>query len=342
MRKIVVSAPARVDLSGGATDWCGYHTLAMAINLRAYARIEKLDNPNLVIVTIGDLTEEYEEPKYGTPLDLFKAVIELSGLKGFKVSYKTNIPKHSSLGGSAPLTVSTLFGLKHLFKSDWSIYYIAELAQRAETLKLKTVNGYQDQYAAAFGGLLFLDFRGKSCQKEIYSRPIEKEPYAVVEDLSEFLPDFKFIIVIPKIMNITSDEANSMVSRRYLAGDKEIVSLIEKKAALTQELKRAIIEKENEKIIAIINKNQEIMRKFGWVSEANEKVLKRAFALGALAVKNTGAGFAAMAIVCENETARQKIAEGLEGLAEYIFKVEMAKGVKVESPKSQAPNNKDH
>lgn len=332
MRKIVVSAPARVDLSGGATDWCGYHTLAMAINLRAYARIEKLDNPNLVSVAIGDLREEYEEPNYGTPLDLFKAVIELSGLCGFKVSYKTDIPKHSSLGGSAPLTGSTLFGLKHLFKKDWSLYYIAELAQRAEGLKLRTVTGYQDQYAATFGGLLFMDFRGKSCQKGVYSRPVEEEPYAVVEDISRYLPDFKFLVAIPKISDITSDVANSMVSRRYLKGDKEIVSLIKKKAALTQELKKAIIEKENEKIIDIINKNQEIMRKFGWVSAANEKILKRAFALGALAVKNTGAGFAAMAIVCENEEARQKIAGGLEGLAEYIFKVEMASGVRIESP----------
>ena len=330
-KKVTVSAPGRIDLSGGATDWCGYHTLAMAINLRAYAIIERLDDLELISISIGDLKEEYKTPKYGTPLDLFKACIELSGLKGFKILYKTELPKHSSLGGSAPLTVATLFGLKQLFNKDWSLYYIAELAQRAETFKLETVNGYQDQFTAAFGGLIFMDFRGKSCQKGIYSRPIEEEPYTVVEDISDFVPRFKFLVAIPEILDITSNQANTMVSQRYLNGDEEIVNLIKEKAALTQEIKKAIIGGKNEKIVDIINKNQAIIRKFGWVSKDNERIQREAFDLGALAVKNTGAGFAGMAIVCRNEKDREKIAKGLNGVAEYMYEVEMAGGVRVES-----------
>ena len=169
--KVTSSAPARIDLSGGATDWCGMHTLAMAINLRSYATVEKIKNRNLVQIKFGDLYEEYKEPIYGTGLDLLKAVIELSKLKGFRVEYRTDIPRGSGLGGSGPLTVATLFALKKLFKKEWSNYYIAELAQRAETLKLKIVCGYQDQYTPTFGGLLFMDFEGKSSQRGSMANP---------------------------------------------------------------------------------------------------------------------------------------------------------------------------
>src|SRR3989304_7425340 len=101
---ITTSAPARIDLSGGPTDWCGLRALTMAINLRAYATITRLKDKNRIEIKIGNISETYTEPKYGTNLDLFKAVIELSRLKGFKVFYRTNIPRGSGLGGSDPLT----------------------------------------------------------------------------------------------------------------------------------------------------------------------------------------------------------------------------------------------
>jgi len=327
---ITTSAPARIDLSGGPTDWCGLRALTMAINLRAYASISQLQDKNRIEIKIGNISEKYTEPKYGTNLDLFKAVIELSGLKGFKVTYRTDIPRGSGLGGSAPLTVATLFALNQLYHKNWSFYYIAELAQRAETLKLQTVQGYQDQYTAAFGGLTFQDYTDKGCQKGHYSKPIDQEPYTVVEDLSSYNPDFHIIIVVPPIERTSSNETNSSISERYLAGDSKIVNDMLTKARISQEAKKAVIEGDLAKLYKIINQNNEILDSWGWQSKYNKEIWKLAEEHGALAVKTCGAGRGGMAIFAKDQSHQKKLNEVLEPKADYIFNVKLDQGVRIE------------
>ncbi|MDD3647635.1 MAG: galactokinase family protein [Candidatus Dojkabacteria bacterium] len=328
-KSITYSAPGRIDLSGGATDWCGGHTISMAINLRATAKITRIDKPTTSI-KIGDLYEEYESPHYGTKLDLFKAVLELCDVNGVQVEYQTDIPKGSGLGGSAPLTVSTVFAVNELFQKGWNRYYMTELAQRAETLKLETVNGYQDQYTATFGGLIFMDFEGKECQKGKYSKPIEKEPYAVVENLSDYKPDFCILISIPNITRKSSDETNSNVSEQYLNGDVDIVSKMREKALLTQEAKKALVDGRVDDLYGLINRNNEIMRKFGFVSEDNERIISVAGKNGARACKTCGAGRGAVAVFASCEDDLDKIHSSLKEISKHIFKVRMDEGVKEE------------
>ncbi|MBN2015576.1 hypothetical protein JW766_01975 [Candidatus Dojkabacteria bacterium] len=334
MKKIITaSAPGRIDLSGGATDWCGMHTMSIAINLRTYAKVTRLKDSKKVQIKIGELEEEYSRPRYGTKLDLFKAVIELSKLKGFRVEYQTDIPRGSGLGGSAPLTVSTLFALNELYDQKWNKYYIAELAQRAETLKLETVNGYQDQYTATFGGLIFMDFEGKECQKGKYSKPINEEPYTVVENLTEYLPDFHIIVAVPEITRKSSNETNSSVSARFLNGEKEIVDKMTLKAQLTQEAKKALIDGRMNDLYKLINQNNDIMRSFGFVSDDNEKIIEVASINGALACKTCGAGRGAVAIFAKDKKHQVKIFEALKPTVEHIFKIKIAKGVRIEKKK---------
>lgn len=328
--KITASAPARIDLSGGATDWCGMQTLAMAIDLRAYATIEPHHNENTVCIKVGDEEIEYEKPKYDGQFDLFKAVIELSGQTGFRIEYKSDIPRGSGLGGSAPLTVATLYALKDLFSKNWSKYYIAELAQRAETLKLKTVQGYQDQYTATFGGLVYMDFAGKACQKGAYSKPIEEEPYATVENLSKYLPELFPIVVVPKIDRISSNDTNGLLSSRYLNGEVKVVKAMKKKAELTREARKALIEGDLELLYSLINENNEIMKGWNFLSKHNINIEEIAQKNGALAVKTCGAGRAGMAIFAKNSYNQEDLYKLLKPEVDHIFNVKIAEGVRYE------------
>jgi galactokinase/mevalonate kinase-like predicted kinase len=330
MNQVKVSAPGRIDLSGGVIDWCGMYTLSVAINLRAHASITRLDNPEIVQLSIDGVEDEYSKPEYDGKLDLFKAVIELSGLKGFRVDYQTDIPRGSGLGGSAPLTVSTLFGLNKLFKKNWSIYYLTELAQRAETFKLQTVNGYQDQYSAAFGYLNFFDFRDKECQKGNYSKPIDQEPYGVVESLKQYMPDFHILIAVPEIIRSSSGETNGSVSERYLNGDKEILDLMARVGKLTQEAKKCVIENKIDELYKIINENNDILRKFGFLSEKNEAIVETANENNALAVKVCGAGRGGTAVFAKNEAHLEKLYQALKPVSNYIYKVKPDGGVQFE------------
>lgn len=331
MNKVTVTAPGRVDLVAGPTDWCGMNTLNMAINLRAKAVVEKLADPELVRITINGKTVEYKEPKYdGQDFDLFKAVIELTELKGFAVNYETEIPRGSGLGGSAPLTVSTVYGLNKLFAQGWNKYYMTELANRAETLKLQTVQGTQDQYAAMFGGLLFMDFRGKVCQRGQYSKPIEQEPYAVVERLDEYAPNLYITIAVPEIKRVKSDETNGSLSERYLDGEEKIVETMELMAINGQEGKRAIVNGEREKLFDCINQDNEYMTIFGMVAEENKEIVSIAKKAGAAAGRVCGAGRAAVALYARSQNDRQKVYDALKGEVKEIFQVERDEGARYE------------
>ena len=54
---------------------------------------------------------------------------------------------------------------------------------------MKCQCGYQDAYMTTFGGLNFLDFRGKEYYKEL-----EKEQYGTVGSISHFVTDIPIIV----------------------------------------------------------------------------------------------------------------------------------------------------
>ena len=332
MKTVKVSAPGRVDLVAGPTDWCGGNTLSMAINLRARVEARLLKDKDLIVIEIDGKREEYYEPFYDGEMDLFKAVIELSKMKGFEIKYSTEIPKGSGLGGSAPLTVSTVMAITRLFNLNWSKYYMTELAQRAETYKLHTVNGYQDQYSAMFGGLLFMNFEGKKCQRGDYSKTIEEEPYATIEQLTPYAPDFNLVVAIPDITRSGSGQTNGSLSDRYLDGEKKIVDLISKMSGNGREAKKTVVDNDIDRLYKLINEDNEILREFGFLSEDNEKIIEVAMKYGAIACRTCGAGRGAVAIFSKNEIDRETIYQALknESIVKHLFKSEMDTGATYE------------
>lgn len=329
-KTVVVTAPGRVDICAGPTDWCGGNTLNMAIDLRARVTATRLSDPKLITISIADKHIEYYKPEYDGRFDLFQAVIELTGLTGLAVQYETEIPKGSGLGGSAPLTVGTVMALAELFDKKWSKYYMTELAQRAETLKMQTVNGYQDQYAAMFGGLLFMNFEGKSCQRGSYSKPVESEPYTTVERLDSDNLGFKVVVAIPEIERAGSGQTNGSVSDRYLDGDQRIVSLIKESMVRGREAKKAVVDNDMPKLFELINQDNEMLREFGFVTVENERIIKLAMDHGALAARVCGAGRGAVGLYCPDEVSRDAVYNAINGTVPLVHKAEPAEGARYE------------
>jgi D-glycero-alpha-D-manno-heptose-7-phosphate kinase len=92
-------------------------------------------------------------------LDLVKAVVKLINPRfGFELEVATDFPVGSGLGGSASLAVA-IIGCFNEFRSDpWNRHQISEMAFQAERLQLNLPGGWQDQYAAAFGGVNYMEF----------------------------------------------------------------------------------------------------------------------------------------------------------------------------------------
>lgn len=167
-------APLRIGLAGGGTDvspYCdlyGGAILNATISLSAYASIECLDEPKIIVEALDRKESEThpllpELPITGT-LDLLKGVYnriqrEFSPqLKGIRLSTYVDAPAGSGLGTSSTLVVAILGAFVEMHKLPLGDYDIAHMAYEIERNELGLAGGRQDQYAATFGGVNYMEF----------------------------------------------------------------------------------------------------------------------------------------------------------------------------------------
>ena len=167
-------APLRIGLAGGGTDvspYCdlyGGAILNATISLSAYANIEPLQENKIIVETLDrkeiqtfDLMNEL--PINGE-LDLLKGVYNRVKKDfpfpntGFRLSTFVDAPAGSGLGTSSTLVVAILGAFVEMLKLPLGDYDIAHLAYEIERYDLKLAGGRQDQYAATFGGVNFMEF----------------------------------------------------------------------------------------------------------------------------------------------------------------------------------------
>jgi D-glycero-alpha-D-manno-heptose-7-phosphate kinase len=77
---------------------------------------------------------------------------------GFEMHVACEFPVGSGLGGSSAVVTSIIAAFNELRIDRWTAYEIAELAFQAERLCFRVAGGWQDQYAAAFGGFNLIEF----------------------------------------------------------------------------------------------------------------------------------------------------------------------------------------
>jgi len=164
-------APTRISFAGGGTDvppYCdekGGCVISAAINRYAYSTLETRNDQEIHIES-GDFLKRLKFTKmdditYNNELDVLKAAVKRMSLEGegLNLFMKTNVPPGSGLGGSASAFVSLIGLFDHLKGKKMTNYEIANLAHKLEREELKILGGKQDQYAASFGGINFIEFK---------------------------------------------------------------------------------------------------------------------------------------------------------------------------------------
>ena len=167
-------APLRIGLAGGGTDvspYCdlyGGAILNASISLSAYASITLMDEEKIIVEALD--RSEYQEHSLNEELIIDGTLSILKGVinriqkdygyikNGFRLSTYVDAPAGSGLGTSSTLVVAVIGAFVEMLKLPLGDYDIAHYAFEIERNDLKLSGGRQDQYAAMFGGVNFMEF----------------------------------------------------------------------------------------------------------------------------------------------------------------------------------------
>ncbi|HWY37718.1 MAG TPA: dehydrogenase [Bacteroidia bacterium] len=169
-------APLRIGLAGGGTDVSPYSDiyggaiLNATIDLYAYASLEPLSNGKIEFCIDGtDKCVALDSAKELQPVEgfeLFTGVYNRvvkqfnTGALSFRLTSYIEAPQGSGLGTSSTIVVSLLGAFTEWLNLPLGQYDIAHLAYEIERVDLGMSGGKQDQYAATFGGINYIEFFG--------------------------------------------------------------------------------------------------------------------------------------------------------------------------------------
>ncbi|KKL16594.1 hypothetical protein LCGC14_2494010, partial [marine sediment metagenome] len=162
-------APFRVSFGGGGTDmepYCSEHggyVISTTIDRHVYITLKPRSGKKIRVFSVNE-KEEFEfnvgDRDYSTRFELFKGIFnDLDINDGFNITTYSELPARSGMGGSSSLSVALIGVLNKYYKLGLSKHEIAQKAYDVERIELKQKGGYQDQFAAAYGGFNFIEFK---------------------------------------------------------------------------------------------------------------------------------------------------------------------------------------
>lgn len=296
-RKTRARSPLRLGLAGGGTDlspYCdrfGGCVLNVTIDRYALASIIPRDDGKVCFEAddIG-VSEMFDAGDVnGAKLDLHRGVYkrliaEFRDGEPLPVTIRTTVdcPPGSGLGSSSTLVVSLVSALGAAIDAPLGNYDIARLAYEIERIDLGLSGGRQDQYAAAFGGLNFIEFIDG---QHVIVNPLRAST-AVCNELESSI-----IICFSGY----SRESAKIIDRQTDAMSKSDAVALDALHALKRDaiaMKQALLAGDIDGMSEILNsswKSKQATAK-GITNETLETLMSTALSNGALAGKVSGAG----------------------------------------------------
>jgi galactokinase/mevalonate kinase-like predicted kinase len=322
-----LSVPARINILGNPADANegDFATISAAVELRAGAIVEparelvlealQRSGSGFTATTHLELDRHSLPFPYDGHLDLLKGAVNQLfrysdefqakfARQGVRIATWTDVPRQSGLGGSSLFVLLALAGLRLIYDLDRRIhndYVLAELAQRVEARELSITCGFADRYVPLFGGIAYLDYRGKLLHEDVC-----QEPYVTYERLDTWVEDLPLVAMATGIERDSGD-VHGQMRPRYLEEHRawrdrggEPPPMVQFMTAAWETAwrgKMALLRGDWEAFGALMNRNHRLVHDMmayccfedgaGW---ANNLLVDAALANGALGAKLTGAG----------------------------------------------------
>jgi D-glycero-alpha-D-manno-heptose-7-phosphate kinase len=284
-------SPLRISFAGGGTDLEEYHnkydgyTISSTINKYTYV-IAKLRSDDKLQGFSPDFASHLP-PKKHHPKSVQGHEIVLEGLKelnfkkGVDMYLATDVEPNSGLGASSSLTANFVNVISHIQKKKWSKYKIAMNAYHIGHDVLKWGIGKQDEFAAVYGGFNLLKFT----KNKVYIYPISIKKSTQKELQNKSL-----------LFHIGNRKHSAGILKSQIQdikrSNKKTIESLNKAKELALEMRDALKMNDLTKFSQILKTGWEVKKKYtkGITNPRIEAINKKAFSVGATALKVTGAG----------------------------------------------------
>lgn len=315
-------APLRIGLAGGGTDVSPYSDifggaiLNATINLYAYASLEPREDGiiRFVIDSNGSSVEfksAIELRDFSPEFELFAGVYNevvkrfTKKALSFTLTSYIDVPQGSGLGTSSTIVVSLLGAFTEWLKLPLGNYDLAHLAYEIERVNLGLAGGKQDQYAATFGGINFIEFLPED---RVIVNPLNVKT-EVIHELEMCL-----LLYYTKTQRHSAQIIQSQVTNLENK-DKNTLEAMHSLKKQAMEMKEYLLRGEVNEIGHNLNRGWQSKKKTaGSISNAYiDELYEAAIAAGATGGKISGAGGGGfMFFYCPGLT-KNKVARLLEG-----------------------------
>ena len=336
-KRLRCTAPGRAGIVGNPTDMYGGAVLACSVPLRAWVEIRPADTLTLETAGATARFRDMDDLRMrGDSFDLARAIFRYLKLPEMHahISFGSDIPRQSGLAGSTALLVAMTRAVFAWLGRHPHLYQLAETARYIELNYLEVVCGYQDAYMTTFGGLNYMDFRGKQ-----FYRSLEAELFATVERLGDVAQSLPFVLGHTGVQH-HSGEVHKPLRERWLDGEPEVVSAYERITELAASGKRAILMKDWDALAVSMNKNHTIQRELGGSGAENERLISAALDAGAPGAKLAGAGHGGTIIALWPYEDRRPLEDSMRAAgASSILEIGVQPGVTLEVGKGDNASN---
>ncbi len=357
--KIQSSAPGRICLLGEHQDYLGFPVIAAAVDLRITITGE-VSQGDTIHVDLPDIDKKLQfssdEIVYTSKKDYLLSVVNVLKKKGLytpkaiRAVLTGDIPIQAGTSSSAALSVAWTGFLLEAAENTGiadcrnNLAAIAELAYMAEVEEFNESGGRMDQYASAFGGIVYLDFYkkmtvtplpavvrefvlGDSLEPKDTQKTLNRVRTAQEEAFTYLAKHLKF----KDNFHVTDEEAKPffdkipMASKSYLAA-----ALINHQ--ITDRAKEELLKEtpDIQRIAGLMNRHQELLRDNLRVSTAKlDDMIDKSLKAGALAAKINGSGEGGcMFAFCPGK--QLEVAEAIKRAGGVPYVINIGKGLEVE------------
>ena len=247
------AAPVRLDFAGGWTDVPPFSAreggvvVSAAIGLYAHAEVRPGGvGMHLVAEDLGASLDLPDETALARPsqLGLLQAGLRLLPVGACVLTTRSEAPPGSGLGSSGALDVALVAALSAARGETRDACEVAQLACRLERVEAGIPGGSQDQFTAAFGGVLRMEFR----DPDVMVEPLALDP-ALLAELG------RRILLVYTGASHFSGTTISRVMAAYEGGDRAVTTALHGMRDVAEQIVEALRGGDLARIGALLDRN---------------------------------------------------------------------------------------